>query len=90
MDAPCDMVLILDCCDTGLASVVDTSATTPGTQERRSKYRKELLGACTWGNEAVGRMSLVMCDVLMENANYPHPGMSVSTLARQMNNLLGE
>lgn len=91
MDADCDTLTILDCCDAGLAAVNDEYlynldfATNP--VDLRGNFRKELLGACSWGNETFEHMSPSLVKVLTKARDLGLPGdvISVSTLVRMMN-----
>lgn len=92
MHAKCDTLIILDCCDAGLAAV---SAPQQGrwgsggsifSQEPVGRYRKELIGACSWGTTTQDRMSIAMCEAL---SSLKGGGtLSVATLVRYMNNEL--
>lgn len=91
MDAGCDTLTILDCCDAGLAAVSDRGlyrrdfATDP--VDVRSDFRKELLGACSWGNETADHMSASLVKVLTMAQELARAGdvVSVSTLVRMIN-----
>lgn len=79
MESECDTLVILDCCNAGLASAMAQDGPDP-----EHSFRKELLGACTWGNETDDRMSRALCKVLTEIIQAD----GVSTLVRKMNNIL--
>lgn len=81
MDAPCNTLVILDCCHAGLASAM-------GRFEAKEDFpfRKELLAACTWGDKTQSRMSPALCDVLEKI--FTDGDMSVWTVVREMNEIL--
>ncbi|KAI7781670.1 hypothetical protein LA080_014436 [Diaporthe eres] len=79
MASQCDTLVVLDCCNAGLASAMAQDGPDP-----EHNFRKELLGACTWGNETEDRMSQALCKVLSEI----HQADGISTLVRKMNNIL--
>lgn len=82
MDARGDTLIILDCCNAGLASALRL-----GDEDQFHEFRKELLAACTWGNEADGHMSEALCKVLNSIGEDAH---GISTVVRKMNNILYE
>lgn len=103
MKARCDTLVILDCCDAGLAAVTDTMLRAnlephiEGCPDLWSEFRKELLGACSWGNSTWDRMSPSLVKVLTTAEDLWRPPrrgeegengrrmISLSTLVRLMN-----
>lgn len=79
MESECDTLVIMDCCNAGLASAMAQDGPDPG-----HNFRKELLGACSWGDETDDRMSQALCKVLAEIIQAD----GISTLVRKMNNIL--
>lgn len=101
MRANCDTLVILDCCNAGLAAITDImlnqnldAEVMRGCPDPSSPYRKELLAACSWSNNTWDRMSPSLCKVLTEaedlwkDAGGQRRHISVSTLVRLMNNEL--
>lgn len=89
MDAPCDTLVILDCCEAGLAAVTSQQASgLDDKQQNRTSYRKELVGACGWGTETMKHMSLALCDAIKNGLEEEHSSISTSTFVRLMNNYL--
>jgi hypothetical protein len=127
MGAPGDTLIILDCCEAGLAAAAaihteealenagdeDNTSGSASNQElsqqkqkeqkeRRKKAvhranpkadrndnllpRKELIGACGWGNETMSHMSPAMCRTL--EALQPGSSISTFTLVNNMNSRL--
>lgn len=82
MDATGDTLIILDCCNAGLASALRL-----GDENEFHNSRKELLAACTWGNKAYGDMSEALCEVLN---NIGEDALGMSTVVRKMNSVLYE
>jgi len=95
--AKCDTLVILDCCDAGLATVRALTGDVLDDDEQDEgswlPFRKELIGACTWENKTADRMSGEMCNALrtlLLNEAHPDARSSGHTLIREMNNLLAE
>ena len=89
MDAPCDTLVILDCCDAGMAAVTSQRASgLNDKQQSRTSYRKELIGACGWKTETKNHMSLALRDAIRTGLEEEHSSISTSTLVRLMNNFL--
>ena len=89
MDAPCDTLVILDCCNAGMAAV--TSQQPSGLndmQENPTDYRKELIGACGWGTDTFDHMCLALCNAIKTGLEKEHSSISTFTLVRLMNNYL--
>ncbi|POS71141.1 hypothetical protein DHEL01_v210465 [Diaporthe helianthi] len=80
MDAKVDTLIILDCCNAGLASALRL-----GDENDTHDFRKELLAACTWGNETYGHMSEALCNVL---DTIEGDAFGMSTVVRKMNSFL--
>jgi hypothetical protein len=85
IDAHCDTLVILDCCNAGLAAVEDLSGF--GTDDLWHEYRKELVGACGWGLKTQNWMSPAMSEAMRD---IPNGAMSMSTIVRRMNNILAQ
>lgn len=79
MEIQYDTLVILDCCNAGLASAMGQD------EEIHNTHRKELLAACTWGNETRDRMSPALCEALQSIGDGAN---GLSTLVRKMNNSL--
>ncbi|RVD90406.1 uncharacterized protein DFL_001372 [Arthrobotrys flagrans] len=84
MTAQKDVLIILDCCDAGLA------ATKSGewNPDIKSQYRKELIGACGWNNTTCNMMSKAMISCLEDARKNKKRSISTTTLVLQMNNWL--
>ncbi|KAF2803055.1 uncharacterized protein BDZ99DRAFT_526801 [Mytilinidion resinicola] len=96
MDAECDTLVILDCCNAGLAAVSSQNVhALDGGKKRNAKldeyekenpYRKELIGACGWDIDTRNHMSSALFKVM--KVEFPAPRfstMSTPTLVRRMN-----
>ncbi|KAI1101846.1 hypothetical protein F4804DRAFT_287986 [Jackrogersella minutella] len=59
MNAPCDVLTILDCCEGGGAAVP-----LPNNNPNIPLYGKELIAASSWSTKSYGRMSEALCRVL--------------------------
>ncbi|KIX92371.1 uncharacterized protein Z520_11979 [Fonsecaea multimorphosa CBS 102226] len=96
MDAQFDTLVILDCCDAGLAAL--SSRKDRKAQEKKYKepadkekmnYCKELVGACSWANTTENHMSPALC-LALEHYKRPGNSISMATLVRYMNDKLGD
>lgn len=93
MQAPFDTLMILDCCNAGLAAVttqaeealVDPEDQSPETVTR---HRKELIGASSWGTNTGDRMSPALWNSLDNAIEEGFLSISTPSLVRRMNNWL--
>jgi hypothetical protein len=88
MSAGYDTLVILDCCEAGLAAAevirIEGAQQEQGGGDDKPENsrgdnpapRKELIGACGWGNFTRSKMSPAMCNILKEELQ---PGSSIST-----------
>ena len=89
MDALCDTLVILDCCEAGMAAV--TSQRQNGSSDENGKpinYRKELIGACGWRTDTRAHMSPALCATIKASLEEEDSSISTSSLVRLMNNHL--
>ena len=99
MDASGDTLIILDCCEAGLAAAgaihteeaFENAGDENNTDDSASHQevllpRKELIGACGWGNETMNHMSPAMCKTL--SALKGRSSISTFTLVNSMNSRL--
>jgi hypothetical protein len=87
MKCPHDVLVILDCCDAGLAAACSQERYDQGPP---ATTRKELIGACGWGVDAGYHMSPALSKVIEEGFPRAESSMSTPTLIRRMNNLLAK
>lgn len=80
-----DTLVILDCCEAGLATVRELSR---DVMYYDDSFRKELIGACTWGTITQDRMSKALCQVLRERLMDRGDTISCSALICEMNDIL--
>jgi hypothetical protein len=85
MKCPHDVLVILDCCDAGLAAACSQERYDQGPP---ATTRKELIGACGWGVDAGYHMSPALAEVIREHFPEPESSMSTPTLIRRMNESL--
>ena len=89
MKALCDTLVILDCCEAGMAAV--TSQQPNGLSDEHGEpinYRKELIGACGWRTSTGAHMSPALCDAIKTSLAQEDSSISTSSLVRLMNNYL--
>ncbi|EPS45953.1 hypothetical protein H072_10 [Dactylellina haptotyla CBS 200.50] len=86
VDALTNILVILDCCNAGLAASTMNKMIQYGAI---SEYRKELIGACGWGNKTQDLMSEAMISCLNKHLG-DEACMSISstTLVTEMDNWL--
>ncbi|KAF1951962.1 hypothetical protein CC80DRAFT_508321 [Byssothecium circinans] len=90
LKANSDTLIILDCCNAGLAAA--TSQKPEALNDLLRKYpterRKELIGACGWEIETGYHLAPALCTVLKNRLPTGGSDMSTFTLVRDMNNEL--
>ncbi len=82
MKANFDTLIILNCCNAGLAAVTELERPDIG------RYRKELLGACAWKAATMGVMDVVMSLAIEAFLKREGDSVSISSLVRHINNVL--
>lgn len=92
MQAEFDTLMILDCCNAGLAaasSQEEEALNDPGQPtETVTRYRKELIGASSWGTDTDDRMSPALLKSLDDARREGFSSISTPSLVRRMNNCL--
>lgn len=92
MQAKFDTLMILDCCNAGLAaasSQVGEALNDPEqSPETVTNYRKELIGASSWGTDTKDRMSPALWNSLYNAIREGFLSISTPSLVRRMNNWL--
>jgi hypothetical protein len=84
MEAQSDTLVILDCCEAGLAAVASQNE-----ENTPSEYRKELIGACGWDTSTRNHMSPGLCQILEDVfIKENRVDMSTFSLVRRLNNNL--
>ena len=82
MSAPNDTLIILDCCNAGLAAATSQHLDALNKDESGSNpYNKELIGACGWGTKTYDHLSGALCDVLKQRLQgTPSPDTTLSDI----------
>ena len=89
MNALCDTLVILDCCEAGMAAVTSQQPSGLSDEHRkRINYRKELIGACGWRTSTGAHMSPALCATIKTSLEEEDSSISTSSLVRLMNNYL--
>ncbi|KAF3908512.1 hypothetical protein ABW21_db0205676 [Orbilia brochopaga] len=81
MSVPCDTLIILDCCEAGLAAINLARL----ELEDASDFRKEMIGACGWDTSTLNHMSPSLWQSLDDSVHEDFGSISTSSLVRRMN-----
>ncbi|OAL33581.1 hypothetical protein AYO20_07088 [Fonsecaea nubica] len=99
LDAQNDTLVILDCCNAGLATVGrawqgvemgDYTAKIQESDEKLNPYRKELIGACGWDVATANWMTRALLQSLEYQLRDKLHAVSMPTVVRDMNTILGD
>ncbi|KAK6330647.1 hypothetical protein TWF718_002844 [Orbilia javanica] len=85
LEAQKDVLVILDCCNAGMAA---TTMRRELDLNRRSQYRKELIGACSWRLATRNLMSKAMTSSLENTRSEGRRSISTLTLVSEMDQWL--